>query len=361
MKKFVGFACSLMLALPAVAQQTKVLTAEKHNEYGIVYSLPTTALQITVTAQREMRVKGPFMQYARHYLGTSNVVSEDGVGWTVTEVSVEPVGVRDDDRQYLMQLKAGATTFVGVASDGMLLSINAEPDEPDFDFDGSVQQAGRLVKGGGKVDDYLQFVDMDFVSAQNSMRQAEMIAGSLMDVRDSYLSLTRGTADNIPTDGRQLELMLSSLREQESALSRAFAGNVTVEEFTAQYLYVPSGEGEEVLCRLSDFRGFTDADDFSGFPIYISTEIVSEGKMPVDVNGEPKKFPKDGVVYAIPGAARIAVYTDSDRFFTKEMEFAQFGTVFGLAPSLFTDKKAPSYARFSPVTGALVELGTIRP
>ena len=51
-----------------------------------------------------------------------------------------------------------------------------------------------------------------------------MLAESLMEIRDSYLSLTRGTADNMPTDGRQLELMLNSLHDQESALTAAFTG-----------------------------------------------------------------------------------------------------------------------------------------
>lgn len=358
--KSISFFALALLALPAFSQQTKILTAEKHNEYGLVYSLPTTALQVTVTAQRETRKAGPYKQYAKRFLGTSNIVSEDAVSWSITDVAVEPIGIKgDDDTQYLMQLKSGATTFIGIASDGMLLSINAQPEDPDFDLDGRVQQEGKLVKGGEGVEDYLKYVDMDFVSAQNSMRQAEMVAGNLMDVRDSYLSLTRGTADNMPTDGRQLELMLNSLREQESAFTRAFTGTVTVEEFTAQYVYVPEDDGEELLCRLSDFRGFTDVDDYSGFPIFIKTEILREGSLPLDVNGEEKKFPKDGVVYAIPGTARISVYTDKAKLFSQDFEFSQFGTTFGLAPSLFTDKKAPSYARFSPVTGALIELGKV--
>ena len=43
MTLFVG-----VLSLAANAQQTKLLTADKHNEYGLVYSLPTTALDIEV-------------------------------------------------------------------------------------------------------------------------------------------------------------------------------------------------------------------------------------------------------------------------------------------------------------------------
>lgn len=347
------------LLLPAFAQQTKVLTAEKHNEYGIVYSLPTTALQISFTARKETRKAGPYRQYAKRYLGTASVVEQDEVVWTITGIEVSPVGVRNDSRQYLMQLKAGALTYVGVDKNGMLLSINADPDEPDGLEPEGVSLTGTVLKQEPPVDDYIQYVDMDFVSAQNSMRQAEMVAGSLMEVREAYIDLTRGNAENMPTDGRQLELMLASLRQQEEALTRAFTGSVTVEEFTGSYLFTPEEEGEQVLLRMSDFAGFVDADDFSGSPVYVNTEIVVEGAIPVDAEGVEKKFPKDGVVYSIPGVARISVYTADQKLFSKEMEFSQFGTVFGLAPSLFTDKKAPSFAKFNPATGALEEIGKV--
>lgn len=346
-------------ALQAFPQQTKLLTAEKHNEYGLVYSLPTTALQVEVTARKTSRTAGPFRQYAKRYLGSSKVVEEDAVEWTILGVEVSPIGVKGDGDQYLMQLKAGSTTYIGVARDGMLISINARPEEPEDAFDGSIMQTTSVVKQGGNVNEYLKYADMDFVSAQNSMRQAEMLAASLMDVRDAYLSLTRGTADNMPTDGRQLELMLASLREQEDAFTRAFTGSETVEEYSAVYTYIPEEDGEEVLFRISDFNGIVEPEDYSGFPVYIKTEIIKEGELPLDANGEPKKFPKDGVVYGIPGSAMISVYTADRKLFNKEMEFAQFGTVFGLAPSLFTDKKTPSFARFSPTTGALLELGKV--
>lgn len=357
MKKFLAVSFALLLAVPAFCQQTKILTAEKHNEYGLVYSLPSTALKITVTARRETSKPGPYRQYAKRYLGTSDVVAEETVKWTITDVEVTPVGVKGEESiLYLMQLKPGATTFIGVDNNGMLLSINAEPEIDEAD-DPALPLTGRIVEAGGGTEDYLKYVDMDFVSAQNSMRQAEMVANSLMDVREAYLSLTRGTADNMPTDGRQLELMLGSLKAQEAAFTRAFTGSTTIEEFTSQYTWMPQEDGEEILFRLSDFSGFVAPDDFSGSPVYIKTQITKEGELPKDINGEEKKFPKDGVVYAIPGTARISIYTSRDGLYDEQLEFAQFGTSFALSPTLFTDKKAPSFARFSPVTGALLEIG----
>lgn len=358
-KSLFALSAVVAIALSASAQQTKILTAEKHNEYGLVYSLPTTALQIRVTAAREIRKAGPFSQYAKRFLGISDVITEDRVTSGVTRVEVTPIGVKDDDTQYLMQLKAGTPTYIGVASDGMLLSINASPELPK----GSVLPVSPNLpspqKSSPDVDAYLSYVDQDFVSAQSSMKQAEMLANAIMELRDTRKSLADGSADNMPADGRQLELMMQSLSEQEAALTKAFKGAVTVEECTSEYLYIPTENGEEVLCRLSDNEGFVEADDYSGAPLYISTDIVFEGKMPEDPStGAPKKLPKDAVVYAIPGSARIRLYTASaPRLYDKEINFAQFGTTFGLDPKLFTDKKAPSFATFSPVTGALVEIG----
>ena len=358
MKKLLLSLSASLLVLPMSAQLTKVLTAEKFNEYGLVYSLPTTALEITVKARKEVRTPGPYAQYARHYLGKHDVITERTVNWTVTEVSVTPVGVKNNTTQYLMQLKPGATTFIGVDDNGMLLSVNAAPSMRSGQ-QSPVSMESVMIAEGGKIDEYLTYVDMDFVSAQNSMKQAELLANTLMDVRDAINSLNNGTSDNAPADGRQHELMLNELKAQRDAITRAFEGTVAVEEFSRQYTYIPQDEGEEVLFRISDFSGLVDKDDYSGAPVYIKTEVVQEGTLPVDINGEEKKVPKDAVVYALPGTARISVYTSGAGFFNKEMEFAQFGTTFGLAPTLFTDKKAATYARFSPVTGALLEIGLV--
>ena len=359
MTKSFLIALSSILVLPVFGQQTKILTAEKHNEYGLVYSLPLTALRITVTAQKETRIAGPYNQYSKRYIGTSNVISENSVNWTITDIKVAPFGVKDDANQYLMQLKAGATTFIGVASDGMILSINATPDVEIPVGTGLQQFGSRLLESDGSVEDYLNYVNQDYLSAQNSMRQAEMLANNRMDVIEAYNELISGTSDNMPETQGQLEVMTEKLAEQRDAMTRAFTGSITREEFTSEYVYIPDSEGEAVLFRMSDFNGLVDHDDYSGSPVYINVEITNEGSLPLDpITSEPKAFPKDGVVYAVPGSAKVSIYTSNKALYSNEFEFSQFGTTFGLAPTLFTDKKNPSYARFSPVTGALIEIGT---
>ncbi len=340
----------------APAQQTRTLTADKHNEYGLVYSLPVTELRIEVTATKTVRKAGPYWKYAKKYIGTDKVVRDDGEEWTIDRVSVTPYGVADPESRWLMQLKPGATTYICVADDGMLLAINAEAQAPAPAKAKAPAKAPKAFTGK----EYLQYVGEDFIASQSSAKQAQLLAESLMEVRDAKVSLTRGTAESMPTDGRQLELMLASLSEQEAALTAAFAGSETVATVQRTFTYRPEKKGKEVLFRLSDFGGFTDADDYSGAPVYIEIGGIREASLPTDADGAEKKLPKDAVMYALPGTATVTLSASGRKLFSEEMPMAQFGTVFGLAPSLFTSKKEPSYATFDPATGALREIGEVK-
>jgi hypothetical protein len=208
--------------------------------------------------------------------------------------------------------------------------------------------------------EYLKYVNEDFLASQSSAKRAQMLSESLMEIRDSKVSLTRGTAETMPTDGRQLELMLNSLAHQEESIMAAFTGAEYTETYTRRYYYMPTeGGGRNVLFRMSSFAGFVAADDYAGDPVYINIDVTRRGKLPVDAKGEEKKWPKDGVAYNIPGAAKVKISYAGSTLYENETEFAQYGVQFGLNPSLFSDKKERSFATFNPATGALLKLGTV--
>ncbi|MDE5793362.1 MAG: DUF4831 family protein [Muribaculaceae bacterium] len=357
MRKIIFSMACLMAAFATVAQSTKVLTAEKSNEYGLVYSLPTTALEVEVTATHQVGKKGPYYLYAKKSIGTDKAIAEDYEKWEITDVKVTPYGVPDAGTQYLMQLRPGALTSITVDPNGMLLAINKEVEAPK-----------RIVangEGAEKVkwptgNEYLDFVDEDFVASKSSAKQAQLLAESLMEVRDAKLALTRGTADNMPADGKQMELMLASLGEQEASLNAAFTGTLTTETVTRKFTFIPEKDAKEILFRMSDFAGFVDADDLSGDPVYIQIESVNEASLPLDAKGEPKKLPKNAVIYNIPGSAQVSISLLGKKLYDKEIQMSQFGMTFGLDPLLFTDKKEPSFAVFDPITGALLEIGSAK-
>lgn len=348
-----------LLAAPlAMGQSTKVLTAEKSNDYGLVYSLPITALEVEVTATHEVGKKGPYYLYAKKSIGTEKAVAEDYEKWVITDVKVHPYGVSDSSTQYLMQLRPGALTSIIVDPNGMLLAINKDIKPRTTVSSGNEVKTEQVKWPTGN--EYLDFVDEDFVASKSSAKQAQLLAESLMEVRESKLALTRGTADVMPADGKQMELMLESLGQQEAALTAAFTGSVTTETISRKFTYIPEKDSKQILFRMSDFAGFVDAEDLSGDPVYIQIETVNEASIPVDSKGEPKKLPKNAVIYNIPGSAQVSITALDKKYYDKELQMSQFGMTFGLDPILFTDKKEPSYAVFDPVTGALLEIGSMQ-
>jgi len=349
------FAISLLLPSLAFSQQTKVLTGDKSNDYGIVYTLPVTKLQIQVTARHITRKAGPYYQYSRKYLAADNAISNDADLWTITDIKVIPYGVADHETQYVMQVKSGAMTSLCVDQDGMLLSINQEVEAPKAPAWRDETIAVTTPVGDRE---YLRYVSEDFIASQSSAKQAQMLAESLMEIRDAKISLTRGTAETMPTDGRQLELMLQSLEHQEAALTAAFTGTVAEETVVRSFNFIPAEEGKTTLFRMSDFAGFVAADDYSGDPFVVTVSDIVQPEIPVDAKGEEKKLPKDAVIYNIPGTAVISIECNGKSLYNRELQLGQFGMEFGLNPSLFNAKKERSQAVFDPVTGALLELRT---
>ncbi|MCH5231082.1 MAG: DUF4831 family protein [Muribaculaceae bacterium] len=354
--KYIILSLSILIcSIAARAQQTKLLTAEKHNEYGLVYTLPLTAFKVNIVAVKEQSVAGPFSKYSKIFTSDSRIIDKDAVKWTIESVNVTPYGVPDSENRYLMQLKAGNLTFIEVAEDGMLLSINKEV-EPETPADISITELeGTPVSGK----EYLEFVNEDFISAISSYKKAQLLAEEIMEIRDAKISLTRGTAETMPTDGRQLEIMLESLEKQERALMNAFTGASWKERVVRTFTVVPEDEGNITVCRLNPSEGLMDPSG-KGTPVILNVKLVEDALLPVDNKGDEKKIPKDAVMYCIPGLADITVSLDKNKLFNREFPMSQFGMLFGLNPSIFTDKKEPSYAVFDPSTGALIEVGSMK-
>ncbi len=207
----------------------------------------------------------------------------------------------------LMQLKPGSPTFISVDENGMILSINREVSPPAVSTTAPTPAKVKIPSGK----EYLEFVDQDFIASQSSAKQAEMLASNILDVRDSRLALTRGKAETMPTDGKQLELMLNSLDEQENAMTMAFTGFSYKESYQRTFTYIPQEDANEILFRFSDFKGFCAANDYAGSPFTLLVNVTSQGSLPVDVNGNEKELPKDAVRYAIPGTAQIKLSHDN--------------------------------------------------
>ena len=291
-------------ALVAGAQTTQKFTASKLNEYGLVYNLPLTVVDVTVEAEKTVSTPGEFYKYCGKYLG-AKPVTEPSTEWSVKSIVITTRGIADEKESYLVQFKNGSAPF-------MLLDENSFP-------------------------------------------------LTVYELRQSRSDIVSGNADQAPTDGEGLKLVLANLQQQEDALTAMFTGTKQVSTAVRTYSYVPDGNDDEtalIVGRLSLTDGPVDADDLSGMPIYLSLKVTARGKIPTNEKGEEKRFPKGGLAYRVPGSASLEVEMEGATLAAIDADIAQFGIVFGIDPDMFTDKKAPAYVVFDAQTGAIREIGT---
>ena len=353
------FLLAIVLCVSATsnAQLLQKLVAAKHNDYGLVYSLPKTHLRIEVEAQQTIKKKGELYNYAKMYLGTDNVILEDSQSWTLKSIKVTSYGIPEKGNEYLIQFKAGATPFIIVDENGLPLAINTE----DVTTESYESKEGTpLTTSVLDNNAYLSSLSGEILASGSLSKRAELVAQAIYKIRESRNNYAIGEADQMPADGESMRLVLNELDKREEALMALFLGTTQTATAVKTFDFVPTDSIEkEVVLRISDINGITSKDDLSGEPVYISVTAITKGSMPLDEKGIVKQIPKGAIMYKIPGKAQITIHHDGKEWFNDIFDVAQFGIDYGLAPTLFTDKKKPSYVKFHPATGGIMEIGLL--
>ncbi|MBR5899134.1 MAG: DUF4831 family protein [Muribaculaceae bacterium] len=348
-----------MLSVAGVsAQTTQKLTATKANEYGLIYSLPKTVLDITIEAEKEVKKPGEYFKYAKKYLDSDNAIAQTSQQWTLKSITVNVRAVADADERYLVQFKKGTTPYMYVNDQNFPLAINTEK---VYEVEAPVLPEAKAAEPTPlETAAATQVISQEMLQSQSSAKRAELAANQIYALRQSRTDLITGQADQMPPDGQAMQLVLDNIAAQEAALTAMFMGTVQHSTDVKTFTIVPDSlGGESIVARLSALNGIVDSDDLSGCPIYVNIEVAERGQLPVnEATGLVKTFPKGGIAYRIPGKAKVAVEYDGQKVYDKTIDMAQYGVVFGIDPSMITNTKAPAYVVFDPLTGAIKELGT---
>lgn len=350
---------AVLTSIPAMGQTTQKLTANKLSEYGLIYSLPLTGINVTVEVECIQKTPGQFYQYAKKYLGEQPITESSKV-YTLKSVVVTPTAVADDEESYLVQFKSGSTPFMMLDGGNFPLSINTEAV--------SIPQQTQLPVAKAAEPSILdmpiarQAVTEEMMQSPSSAKRAELAAARIFELRASRADIIAGRADQMPSDGTAMQLALDNLGAQEAALTAMFLGTTQTSTEVRTYNYLPDGSDSQelIVARISSLKGAVDATDLSGAPLYMRLTATEHGQLPVNEKGKEKEFPKGGLAYCIPGSGVVSLSFNGNEVASQKLDIAQFGVVFGLDPNLFTDKKEPAYAIFNPFTGAIREIGTVK-
>ena len=352
MKKLI-IATGLLMATSAYAQ-TEVLTGvTRGKDYGVVYTLPKTQIELEIKANKVNYKPGEFSKYADRYLRMPNVSTEPEVYWELTSVKVKSVGVPNSEATYFVKLKDKTVApLMELTEDGLVKSINVP-------YSGNTaKKAATTAPAAQRKANPREFLTEEILMASSTAKMAELVAKEIYNIRESKNALLRGQADNMPSDGAQLKIMLDNLNLQEDAMTKMFSGIRDKEEKTFTVRLTPDKEFEnEVAFRFSKKLGVVANNDLAGSPFYISLKDLKTVKMPpVDENDKKKKKDLEGVAYNVPGQALVTLTDDSrKKLYEGELPVTQFGVIEYLAPVLF-NKNSTIKVYFDPNTGGLLKV-----
>lgn len=352
MKKLI-IVTGLLMATSAYAQ-TEVLTGvTRGKDYGVVYSLPKTQIELEIKANKVNYTPGEFSKYADRYLRMPNVSAEPEVYWELASVKVKSAGVPNSEATYFVKLKDKTVApLMELTEDGLVKSINVP-------YSGNTaKKAATTTPAAQRKANPREFLTEEILMASSTAKMAELVAKEIYNIRESKNALLRGQADNMPSDGAQLKIMLDNLNLQEDAMTKMFSGIRNKEEKTFTVRLTPDKEFEnEVAFRFSKKLGVVANNDLAGNPFYISVKDLKTVKMPqVDENDKKKKKELEGVAYNVPGQALVTLTDGSKKkLYEGELPVTQFGVIEYLAPVLF-NKNSTIKVYFDPNTGGLLKV-----
>lgn len=354
MKRWVLSLISLV-SLCGFAQETTKITAGKHNDFGLAYSLPKTVAEIKIDATKITVSVGPYYQYAEKYLGVQELITEDMTYWEMDNITISTRGIANPDQSYLVKFKSGNPPSMYLSEEGTLLSINMEPapgaDKPIVKKTPSPASPSTSTS--------YSVLSEEQLAAGSTAKMAEMAAKQIYRIRESRLNLVTGDVDQLPADGESFKLIMNQLDEQEAALTAMFLGTTKKEKIQKVIQIDPAQfNGKNILFRFSKYLGIVDQDNLAGVPIYLNT-IITEDLRPQETEEYLKQKKKDknkGVAYIMPGKATLTLTSENKTLKSGEFQFAQLGEVFQFPTDMFDDKKNPAKAIFVPETGAVLEV-----
>lgn len=351
-KSILALVATLVITQRTMAQEAVQVSVGDNMNFGITYSLPKTVVRATVDALCTKSVAGPYAAYAEKFLGLSDVLLEDKTHWEVQRITLDNYAVADTSRTFHIDFNPkGALPTFYFTDDRCLWAVNQAPQVMPQKV---VDEETKIVSAGKSIVKASDVLTSEILKAGSKVKQAELIAQEIFSIRESRTLLIKGEADNMPGDGASLQLMLDNLTAQEDALLSLFVGSTSTSSQQQVVSFVPKDNTErEVLFRFSELLGFVEPDDMVGAPYYISVRLTEDNRMVDPVDDKNRKKVDKGLAFCVPGKAHISLFSTTETLASGDMYMGQFGHVEQLPASLFTDKKKPASALFTPTTGAV--------
>lgn len=337
---------------PWATAQVQRYNATSENDYGVVYTLPQTEYQVTLTLLHKCFTPGELAPWAAKYLGKEVEVQERNY-YELQDVKVQTIGVADSSKRYVVAFdKKSIAPFVSLMPNGVLYSINGAvaPKLESMPQDTSYPLPDRQMPA----------LSQEYSLATTPSKRAELAASYLYEVREYAMSIVSGSVEQMPKDGESMRLILDKLRTEEKRALRLFEGDTTYRIETLTYRIVPEDRdiNDRLLCRISQQWGLVTNDDLSGDALTFSLRIL-ERSPELDPKERQRREKLEGIIYNIPGLGELSLYFKGKQVLSTRVPITQVGSIQSLSKKMFNIKEAGTTAVYlDPHSGALDRVTT---
>lgn len=283
-------AASITAVAPAMAQ-------EAVNPSGIImYSLPKTTVHLTVTAQKETFLAGPYAQYAKKYLGNA-ARTEDNETYSIKTLDITPYIEADTDNCYTVNLtakEAASSSFLKFCSQGLISmpdsytgksenwrfpSIAGEGAFNGKDLSGNLTSATTTLYKTERTEDGFRkvAVQQSEVVEKSLEKKAAEAAQTIFNLRKSRVQIITGDTD-ATYSGEAMKAALDEITKLEDNYLTLFYGITEISLQTMNFDVTPTeGNAKQmyVAFRISDTKGLLPAGNVEGRPIVL--HLVKDG------------------------------------------------------------------------------------
>lgn len=320
----------------------------RDGEMAIVYYMPQTQLDIDIEYEAVILHRGIYAEYAKQYLGTTEVVNDDDIWYRITAIRPRIRTVADYSRMY----KVSNEPLLTLTRKGTLLGYNIEQSAVSSQKPDGLRPTQPQAQPADNEVRVLPLLE-EHIVGKTLEQQAHGAAKLIYRIRENRLYLIGGEVDKTPSDGKAMELALEKMDKLEQQLVELFIGRIEVVKHKKTFSYTPVKSEEVDLAYFSEQSGFTTAGN--GDPIRLS--LTARRQTKGYANTESKKAPVPSqIYYNLPGSATYKISYLNEISAEGDIQVAQFGVAVPLAQDLFNSKQGLPRIRFNTQTGNIEQI-----
>lgn len=314
---------------------------------NVVYSLPSTVFGLTVYAESESFVAGPYAKYAQKYLGVK-ARETDAVTYTLKSVSLTPYVEADYSKRYVVQMRAGdsmadflkmtaqglVSVSDGVAAKDEVWRFSGMADEKVFGNSGissNLTEKTTTLYRSVKTADGIENVPVrqSQVVEKSLEKKAAEVASLIFNLRQKRMDIITGDTD-ATFDGEAMGAAIDEINRLEQSYIELFLGKSVKDMQEMRFDVVPEAGLDRqmvIAFRFSEENGIVPVSDVSGRPVVVEITDAGTAENATEGNAGEVTSTRGYVNYRIPAVTNVRIMDGGKVLLETRVPVYQMGSV----------------------------------